>query len=277
MNRTSIRPVRAGAVALTLIVAAAAMAPEARAQQAPADFGPRLGLAIGQAGFAIGAALGVEIFAPRLWFEIHAGETPPSYAPYPSNPPPAPPCCYAPPPPVMMAAPVPPPFEPDPVRLGLAVSGLFQSPGSGQSPIAGVAASLQVRTSPRSLFGVEVQSLASDRQTTRSRRDELAGLLAGRLFAWDAALAPYLELAGGLGHAAIDTQALEVSASQLIGRVGVGIELRLGPHLVLDTQLSQVHRLRLDDSSRMLAASDPAFIGQHEQSTEIRGGLGYRF
>jgi hypothetical protein len=256
---------------------------DAHAQMAPADSGPRLGLAIRQVGFAIGGALALELFAPRVWFEIHAGEVPasppPPSPPSPPSPPPLappPPCCYAPPPAVVMVAPEP-AREAEPLHVGLAVSGLFQSP-SGQSSIAGLAASLQIRTSPRSLFGLELQSLTSDRAaTSASRRDELAGLMAGRLFAWDAALAPYLELAGGLGHASIDTQALEVSASQLIGRVGLGLELRLGPHLVLDTQVAQVHRLRLDDQSHMVAANDPAFIGQHEQSTEIRCGLGYRF
>jgi hypothetical protein len=237
--------------------------------------GDHFGRAIRRAGFAIGGALALELFSPQLWFEIHAGELPPP-------PPPVlpPPCCYAPPPPpppIEMMVAAPPPPEAAPVHLGLAVAGLFQSAGAGQSPIAGVAASLQVRTSPRSLFGLELQSLASDRQPTRSRRNEVAGLMAGRLFAWDAALAPYLELAGGLGHASIDTAALEVSASQLIGRVGLGLELRLGPHLVLDTQLAQVHRLRLDDQPRLVAANDPAFIGAHEQSTEVRMGLGYRF
>ena len=281
MNRTRTLPVCSGAAGLALIVAAGLVtAPrDAHAQMASADSGPRLGQAIRRVGFAIGGALALELFAPSVSFEIHAGEVPAPPPPALPPAPPPPPCCYyTPPPAVVMVAPEP-PREAEPLHLGLAVSGLFQSPGSGQSSsIAGMAASLQIRTSPHSLFGLEVQSLTSDRAaTSASRRDELAGLMAGRLFAWDAALAPYLELAGGLGHASIDTQALQVTASQLIGRVGLGVELRLGPHLVLDTQVAQVHRLRLDDQSRVVAANDPAFIGQHEQATEIRCGLGYRF
>jgi hypothetical protein len=181
---------------------------------------------------------------------------------------------------MVAATPAPPP-EPEPLRFGLLVNGLFQSSATsssaGPSAIAGMAATLQMRTSRHSLVGLEVQSLTSDEQSTRTRRDEQAGLLVGRLLAWDAALVPYLELAGGLGHASIDTQALEVSASQLIGRAGVGIEMRLGPHLVLDAQVAQVHRFRVDDQSRTVAANDSTFIGEHEQSTEVRGGLGYRF
>jgi hypothetical protein len=278
MSRTHIRSVRSGAAGLALIVAAGLVTRDAHAQLAPADSGPRLGLAIRSAGFAIGGALALELFAPRVWFEVHAGALPPPPSPPPPLPAPPPPsCCYAPPPEVVMIAPVPPPAS-EPLHLGLAAAGLFQSPGSGPTSIAGVAASLQIRTSPHSLFGLELQSLTSDRAATSgSRRDELAGLMVGRLFAWDAALAPYLELAGGLGHASIDTQALAVSASQLIGRAGIGLEMRLGPHLVLDTQIAQVHRLRFDDPSRTVAANDPAFIGQHERSTELRCGLGYRF
>jgi hypothetical protein len=282
-KRSRVRDLGSVATALALIAGAGLVTRNAQAQlgapPTPVER-PSLELAIVDAGIgagiAIGGALGLEIFAPRLWFEIHAGEVPPAVPP-----PPPPPCCYAPPrvwappPPMVMAAP-PPAEEPEPLHMGLAVSGLLQSAGPGQST-AGVAAALQVRTSPRSLFALEIQSLASDRQPTRSRRDDVAGLMAGRLFLWDAALAPYLELAGGLGHASIDTQAQAVSTSQLIGRAGVGIELRLGPHLVLDAQFAQVHRLRLDDAASTVAASDPAFIGRHEQSTELRGGLGYRF
>ena len=270
MNRMRSRLLRSAAAVVALVGALGFATPRAHAQAASPDSGPHFALSIGSGGFAIGGALGVEMSAPRLWFEIHAGDYPP--------PAPPPPCCYAPPPPppmVMVAPPAPP--EPEPVHVGLAVSGLFQSPGGRKSNIAGMAAALQVRTSPRSLFGLEIQSLSSDRQTTASRRDDLAGLMAGRLFAWDAPLAPYLELAGGLGHASIDTQALQVSVSQLIGRAGLGLELRLGPHLILDAQVAQVHRLRLDQQERTVAASDPAFIGEHEQSTELRCGLGYRF
>ena len=260
-TRTRTRPARAMMVALGAIVAATLVAPAAHAQE-----------------LAVHSEL--NLFAARLWFELHAGE-----APAPPPPPafaPAAPCCYAPPPPppVMMMAPyAPPPPAPDPVRLGLAVSGLIQSSGatSDKSPLGGVAVSLQMRTSARSLFGLEVQSMTSDRTATHSRRDELAGLMAGRLFPWDAPFAPYLELAGGLGRAVIDTQALEVDVSQIIGRAGLGIELRLGPHLVLDGQVAQVHRFSLDHQTSNLATSDPAFVGDHERLTELRCGLGYRF
>ena len=296
MHRTRARSLRSGIAGLTLVVVAGLASHDAHAQGAPPYDGPPVARAIRRIGFAIGGALGVELFAPRLSFEIHAGEL--AYAPPPSLPPPSfappPPCC-APPPPQCCYAPPPPPFvvaatpalppEPEPLRFGLLVNGLFQSSATsssaGQSAIAGMAATLQMRTSRHSLVGLEVQSLTSEEQSTgqstRTRRDEQAGLLVGRLFAWDAALAPYLELAGGLGHASIDTQALEVSASQIIGRAGVGIEMRLGPHLVLDAQVAQVHRFRVDDQSRTVAANDPTFIGEHEQSTEVRGGLGYRF
>jgi hypothetical protein len=282
MTGTRTRPASAIIVALGVIVTATLMAPSAHAQELRIYSGSdvSLGRSIGRSAVAIGGAIALNLFAGRLWFELDAGETPPP--PPPLGFPPSAPCCYAPPPapPVMMMAPVaPPPPADDPVRLGLAVSGLIQSSGaaSDKSPLGGVAASLQFRTSARSLLGIEVQSLTSDRTATQSRRDELAGLLAGRLYPWDAPFAPYLELAGGLGRVAIDSQALEVDAAQIIGRAGVGVELRLGPHLVLDAQVAQVHRFSLDHQVSTVAASDPAFIGQHEQLTELRGGLGYRF
>jgi hypothetical protein len=285
MTGTRTRPGSATIVALGVIVSATLMAPSAHAQELRIYSGSDAGFgrSVGRSAIAIGGALALNLFAARLWFELDAGEAPP---PPPLGFPPVAPCCYAPPPPpVMMMAPVaPPPAADDPVRLGLAVSGLIQSSGaaSDQSPRGGVAASLQFRTSARSLFGLEVQSLTSDRTATHSRRDELAGLMAGRLFPWDAPFAPYLELAGGLGRVAIDTQALEVDVAQIIGRAGLGIELRLGPHLVLDAQVAQVHRFSLGHQANTVAASDPAstdpaFVGQHEQLTELRGGLGYRF
>jgi hypothetical protein len=262
------------AVRLSVSVAAGfltwgAAGSHAHAQYASDDSETRIEISPPASGLSIGGALGVDLFSPRIWFEIHTGEGP---APAP----PAPPCCYAPPPPVVMVAPPGPPPEAD-LHLGLAVAGLLQSAGTGQSTVAGVAASLQVRTSARSQFALELQSLASDRGPTRSRRDDLAGLMAGRLYAWNAALVPYLELAGGFGHASIDAQGLRTQASQIIGRLGIGLEMRLGPHLVLDTQLASLHRLRLDENPRDVAENDPSFIGHHEQATELRFGLGYRF
>src|SRR5258708_4454950 len=83
---------------------------------------------------------------------------------------------------------------------------------------------------------------------------------AARLFAWDAPFAPYVERAGGLGRASIDTNALVVDVSELSGRAGIGIELRLGPRLVLDGHVAPVHRFNLAHQSRDVAASDPAFV-----------------
>jgi len=278
MNRTQARSVRsATTILLGVLVAAGLMTRDAHAQAMGPDPDAHVALSLRAAGVAVGAALAANLFAAHLWLELGADEAPPPRPPFP----PLPPCCYVPPPPpVVMVAPMPLAPPSHPMQLGLAVSGLVQSPSSapGQSPIAGVAAALQVRTSARSILGLEVQSLTSDRTTTtHSRRDELAGLMAGRLFPWDAPFAPYVELAGGLGRASIDTNALVVDVSQLIGRAGIGIELRLGPHLVLDGQLAQVHRFNLDHQSRDLAASDPAFVGEHERLTELRCGLGYRF
>ena len=69
---------------------------------------------------------------------------------------------------------------------------------------------------------------------------------------------------------------LEVSASQILGRFGVGLELRLGRHLVLDGQIAQLHRLRFDDEA-VAVAGRPAPFDRHERATEVRGGIGVRF
>jgi hypothetical protein len=142
--------------------------------------------------------------------------------------------------------------------------------------MAGGALSLQARTSSRSLFALELQSLASAREALDGRsRTDLGALLSGRFFLWNAAVAPYLDLAGGMGQAFVDAGSLHARAPQFIGRIGVGLELRLGPHLVLEAQVADVHRLRLDAGGPSIAAA--ALIGDHERSTELRGGVALRF
>jgi hypothetical protein len=257
------------------LLAALATARQARAEIEPAP--PpvrRLGMAISAA--LAGVAIGVELALPRFRFELYADATPPPSYYY--APPPPPPCCYVPPPPppVVIAEPAPPPPAPDGPRLGVAVNGIIQSSQTSAAPsaTAGVAVSLQARTSERSLLALEVQSLTAEGPARR--RSDLAGLLVGRLFLWDAAITPYLDLAGGLGRATIDAQGAGVATSEVIGRAGLGLEVRLGPHLVLEGQLAQIYKLRLDHEPGGQPA-DPTFIGERERSTELRGGLAYRF
>ena len=262
---------------LTVLLTTLATARDARAQvlfEAPPPPARRLGMAISAA--LVGAAIGVELVLPRLRFELRADATPPPPPTYYYPPAPPPPCCYA-PPPVMIAEPAPfAPPEPDFPRFGVAVNGLIQSMQTSGAPsaTAGVAVSLQARTSRRSIFALEVQSLDAERPSRR--RTDQAGLLVGRLFLWDHPIAPYLDLAGGLGRAAIDTQTASVATSEVIGRVGLGLEMRLGPHLVLEGQVAQVYKLRLEHEPGGQPA-DPTFIGEREQATELRGGLAYRF
>jgi hypothetical protein len=170
----------------------------------------------------------------------------------------------------------PPPFaEIEAVPLGLSVAGVIQSPQSGRLPLGGVAAALQIRTSSQTLLALEVQSLGSRQGPDGPRRDELDGLVVGRVYLWDAPLAPYLELAGGLGRASVEVNAFEVTAAQLLGRIGIGLELRLGRHLALEGQIAQMHRLQLGGAPS--AFGDPAPMDHHERATELRGGLAFRF
>jgi hypothetical protein len=213
------------------------------------------------AGAVLGAAIGAAVAAPP----------PPWTYSYPADGS----CCYQPqPPPVVMSAP-PQAGWYDAVQPGLALAGVVQSGAHRAAPLGGIAAALQLRTSSHSLLAFEVQALGAERAPDGARRDELDALLAGRVYLWDAALAPYLELAGGLGRASVEVNRLQVNASQLVGRIGIGLELRLGRHLALEGELASAHRLRLDDDLASYDALWPA--EHHERATEVRGGLAFRF
>jgi hypothetical protein len=244
-------------------------------------------VAAAAAGAVIGAAIGVEIVAPDVFVEID-GYPPPPPPPLP------PPCCYhapppPPPPPPMVMQTAPP--APAPPALGVGVTGLVAVPQSGQVPLAGGALALQARTSSNSLLILEGQSLAAFRVEEDAHRNDVAALLGARLFAWDRAVVPYLDLAGGLGRSSVTAPGFDVVTSQVIGRVGLGLEVRLGPHLVLEGQVAQVGRFRVDDGPDAIpapaggtppgaaATGGPSLLvaGRYERSTEVRGGLAVRF
>lgn len=200
--------------------------------------------------------------------------------------PPQPGCCYGPPPPMSYGTPYSPTSvasvayaDPQYPRFGLSLMGAVQAGWNARDAVGGVAAALQVRTSPHTMLGFELQSVGARRVNDDSHRNDVAGLLAGRLFFWNAPIAPYLELAGGAGRTNLSGNGYQVSASQLLGRFGVGLEFRLGRHLVLDGQIAQLHRLRLDDDDPDLAVYGNTVVGfdRHERATELRGGIGFRF
>jgi hypothetical protein len=287
------RPLVTGSAALALFFFAATLA-GGEAQARPGWWRPHRG---GGVGAAVGAVLaGVAIGAA---IEAHVETAPPVVQVQPYYYPP-PPCCYQPPPvyvpPVYVPPPPPPPAPvvvyqappppPAPV-VGIALSGLAQTAGTENIPLAGTAAAIQYRTSSHSLVSLELQSLGA-RRSDGVRREDIAGMLGARLFLWDAALAPYLDVAGGIGQASLEGGGTKVSAGQLIGRYGVGLELRLGRHLVFEGQIAQVHHLRSDDEDGSggggitLARLDkpsltPATIADHERATEVRGGIAFRF
>jgi hypothetical protein len=304
MNRSPMLATRRAIAAVTVSMLVTSAAGAAHAQTEPPRDDRHLGLMLGAtiAGAVLGAAIDVQLDTPRLSFELHAGAAPPPPPPeawpvpppeaWPAPPPEAwpappleawpapPPCCYeAPPPAVVVAQPPAPP--PKWRQLGFGVSGLVQTPGSGKSSTAGVAVSFHGRTSSRTQLAIELQSLAVDRSADQSRRSDVAGLVAGRLYLWNAALVPYLDLAGGLGRASFTTNELHVTAAQLIGRAGLGLELRLGRHLLLEGMLAEVERVRFDGGSGATAPDSAAggatVIANREASTELRGGVAYRF
>jgi hypothetical protein len=207
---------------------------------------------------------------PPIWFHFHRRyEAPPQPAPvpyygygYPQAPPP-------PPPPVAVQPAYRYP-EYNPLHMGLSVAGLVEAPHTGQLPMGGVAGALQFRTSSHSMISFELQSMGARRTSDDLRRSDLAGLVSGRIFLWNFALAPYLELGGGLGRASMRANDLEVRAMQLVGRLGLGLELRLGRHVVLDGQVAQLHRLAFDEL-------DSSAFEPHERASVVRGGVSIRF
>jgi hypothetical protein len=232
--------------------------------------------------FGFGGGFRAWFLAPPIWFHYHRYETPPPPPVYTPPPPPVytpPPPAYAYPysPPPAYTPPPPPPVAPvyavpqrDRPHIGLMVAGLMEAPQTGQLPMGGVAAGLQFRTGSHSLLSLELQSLGAHRLVDDARRSDLAGVVSGRFFLWNAGIAPYLELGGGLGRASLRTTTLpNIEAAQMLGRFGVGLELRLGDHLVLDGQIAQTHKLMFDDAVEEIDA--------HERATQFRGGVTLRF
>jgi hypothetical protein len=223
------------------------------------------------------------VVVPPVSVQVETAPPPPVYYPPPPPPvyypPPAPvytppPQAYYPPAPVAYAAPA---RRWDYPRVGLAVAGTVQTGRTQELPVGGVAAALQLRTSRHSLLGLELQSVGAYRPSDGTRRNDLDFLLSGRVFLWDMALAPYLELAGGVGRTSVHVSAYEAHASQLLGRFGVGLELRLGRHLVLDGQIAQLHRFDMSDDDVAHATRPVALLDAHERAVELRGGIGFRF
>lgn len=217
---------------------------------------------------------------------VPAPQPAPAVVYMPPPPPPPPPAPPPPPPPpttqVVVQAPaqqvvvVEAPRERGPARpmLGLGVSGLVNSGTEGEEAAGGLAAALQFRPSSRSLLSLELQSLERRRAWDGSQRDDIAALLGARLFLWDAAVTPYLDVAGGFGRASVACCAGTLHVGQLLGRYGLGLELRLGQHLILDAALAQVHRFKMSRDDRFDAVSP---IDDHERTTEFRAGLTFLF
>src|SRR4029450_3974696 len=100
-------------------------------------------------------------------------------------PPPPPPGYVATPQPVMMVE-APSPWP----RLGVGLSGLVAT-SAGGAVSSGTAGTLQYRTSPNSLFFLELQASQADRPRDGLEREDVAGLMGARLYLWDAWLTPY--------------------------------------------------------------------------------------
>jgi hypothetical protein len=250
---------------------------EARGRHHNGRWGSVVGAAV--AGAVVGAVLAAPVEA-RVYYPapVVVARPPVYYTPPP--PPPVygpPPAVYA--PPVVYATPAP-VYDPGFPRLGLSVMGTGQASHGDRAPLGGLAAALSLRTSSHTQVAFELQALGA-RRTSGGRRDDLAALVGGRVFFWNAAFAPYFELAGGIGRTDFSDDAyprLHDTAAQLIGRFGFGLELRFGQHLVLDAGVARVHRLLFSEDDRY-GGFDPVLVSDtgREHATELRAGIGFRF
>ena len=287
LNRSRPFVILTASAALFALLALAPQAAEARHRHRWRAGGAIAGAVVGAiAGAVIADAVGasaeasvrVQTYpAPPVYVPAPPPPPPPVYvpappAPAPPPPPPAPPVVYAP----YTQTYYTPAARPEYPRLGLALLGTVQAGWGDTMPVGGAAGVLQIRTSRHSLLSLELQSVGAYRPSDGTRRNDLSALLGGRVFFWNAALAPYLELAGGLGRTSLEVGGFEARASQIHGRFGVGLELRLGRHLVLDGQIAQLHRLRFEDEA-VAVNNQPAPFDRHERATEVRGGIGVRF
>jgi hypothetical protein len=207
------------------------------------------------AGVAVGAAIQA-ILAPPV-VEVY-GPPPPAYPP---------PVVMMPPPAVVVAAP-----RAASPAVGITLSGVLQDLGAEQGLTGGAAVDLQYRANPHAMLSLELQSLKVEHTLDRTQREDTAALVGLRLFPWDWTLSPFVDLAAGFGRASYHCCAYQEHAAQFLGRYGVGLELRLGSHVVLDAQVATVHRLRLDEPGPALSAFE-----DHERATEVRGGFGFVF
>jgi hypothetical protein len=154
-------------------------------------------------------------------------------------------------------------------QLRLSLGGTMQTAGSASGAMGGVAVALQAGLFRHTLLGIELQSVGTFDED-RVRRDDVAGLVTARVLPWRGPVAPYLEVAAGVGGARVRTGGYQARTSLLLARYGIGLELRLGHHVVLDGQLAQLHRFATD------GAANP-YVGDQERATELRAGLGFRF
>jgi len=189
---------------------------------------------------------------------------------------------YYPPPPVRVVHHVPAPVYVEPVvverpshrgTIGLGVSGLAQLPGEEHgAETGGVAVTAHVRTSAHTLLLAEMQVVGAPQGPDGLRRRDLAGLLGLRLMPWNNSIAPFVEVAGGLGEATFYCCGQRLHSEQLVGRYAVGLELRLGPHLVFEGQMGRIHRFTTDTEDHLISPE-----GEHTSAFEIRGGVALRF
>lgn len=188
---------------------------------------------------------------------------------------------YYPPPPVRVYAPAPVMVAPAPVMVeqpahgpvvGLAAYGVAEVPGNEQPGTGGLALALQVRTSRHAMLLLEVEGVGAPHVPQGPRRADAAGLIGLRLLPWDGPLAMFVDLAAGLGESTFYCCGERLHSQHLVGRYGLGLELRLSPHLVLEGQLGRIHRLTYDTEDALLSPED-----EHRSALDLRAGVAFRF
>jgi hypothetical protein len=194
-----------------------------------------------------------------------APPAPDIYAPLPPLPPPPPPLpppppapryyaprYYAPPPAPVPTVVAPLPQAEEPLKwFGIGVRGGLTAVQGGEQYL-GIGGHLRLR--PSKHFALD---LAAERMSSRKgevHRIDVPVTLGGQFYILHGTVAPFLvaDIGVNFARASAEGYTLSSEAKQLVGRVGGGIELRLGRHVTLSADARYVARQRFDKEKDVL-------------------------
>jgi hypothetical protein len=170
---------------------------------------------------------------------------PPAPPPMPLPPPPPPPAprYYAPPAPVPVVV-APAPRYDEPRMFGIGVRGGLTGMSGGEQYF-GIGGHLRLR--PSKYVAID---LAAERMTSRKsdvHRTDVPVTLGAQVYLMHGTFAPFLvgDLGVNFASASVDGYSLKSDAKQFVGRLGGGLEIRLGRHVAVSADARYVMRHRM--------------------------------